>query len=47
VIKLKDAGICTCNQWNKDNIRTFIEVANSLKMKIEDASTSIGINHSI
>jgi hypothetical protein len=36
VIKLKDAGICTCNQWNKDNIHAFIEVANGLKMNIAE-----------
>jgi len=34
VIRLKDAAISTCNQWKQDNIHTFIETANSLKMSI-------------
>ena len=34
-IKLEDQIICTCNQWNPENIKAFLNQANSLGQKIE------------
>lgn len=34
-IKLSDEIIATCNQWNPENIKQFLNQANSLGLKIE------------
>lgn len=35
VIKLVDEAICTCTQWNPENIKAFLNQANGLGLKVE------------